>query len=194
MFNGDIMDVDNILKTTTKGTQQNTDIEVDEMIILANKLCVEIIEMLLDIAPVDVYVTDGNHDKILSIQLREFLRAYYRANKCVKINNGLMCRQIYTVNDGKTLIIQAHNLTTKQIDQILMDEARKYLSKSKQVLIYLGHLHHRYEDKGNYTIMRLGNIAEYSHWEFENGFKGKKELILNVINKDNEIDTFSVGK
>lgn len=85
----DLFNVDNIQKTTTKGTPQDQDMPFEKMFIFVQKLVIETLLSLSRIAPLDVVMVRGNHDYSSVFMLGQVLEAYFSNHVDVRIDNGL---------------------------------------------------------------------------------------------------------
>ena len=79
----DVLHIDNVYNTTTKGTHQDTDGKWWEHYEIALMLYVKVIEMLRTIAPVDVLHSMSNHDYQSGFHLAHTLKSWFRKAKDV---------------------------------------------------------------------------------------------------------------
>ena len=138
-LNGDLYHYDTMGKTTTKGTPQDTCLLPEEMIKGVNKVIAELIQYLSTLNYVEVFVQGGNHDEILSIQLNEFLVAFFSQNKKIVVYNNSTLRNYVYVNG--ILFGLTHTIDPLKAKDVVITEARKFISKSKRIIWVASHLH-----------------------------------------------------
>lgn len=82
----DWMHIDNPAATTTRGTPQPEADEYHAMFLAAERLAVEWILSLREIAPVEIIVVPGNHDWVSSFALGRILSAYFHNDPDVGVD------------------------------------------------------------------------------------------------------------
>jgi len=192
VLNGDLYHYDNMAKTTTRGTAQDIALLPEDMVKGVNRIIVEQISKLKLLANVDVYLQHGNHDEILSIQLKEFLKAWYRNDKNVNILGDSMIRnwcKVYGVTYGFT-----HDIKIDRAKDLIITEARKYVSSCERFIIKTAHKHsgQMYGDYGMFEIRQSPSLCGSSAWEEQQGFTRIRLLEVDIVNKNNTVDIISV--
>ena len=91
----DVLHIDNVYNTTTKGTHQDTDGKWWEHYQIALMLYVRVIEMLREIAPVDVLHSMSNHDYQSGFHLAHTLKAWFRKADDVQFDISVAHRKYY---------------------------------------------------------------------------------------------------
>ena len=89
----DILHIDNVYSTTTKGTYQDTDGKWWEHYEIALMLYVKCIELLRQVAPVDVLHSMSNHDYQSGFHLAHTLKSWFRKAEDVKFDIGVAHRK-----------------------------------------------------------------------------------------------------
>ena len=92
----DVLHIDNVYGTTTKGTPQDTDGKWWEHYEAALSLYVNCVEMLREIAPVDVIHSMSNHDYQSGFHLAHTLQAWFRHAQDVTFDVSVAHRKYYT--------------------------------------------------------------------------------------------------
>jgi hypothetical protein len=168
----DFFNFDTIAGTTTLGTAQDNDLRWSKLFLKGTELYIEIVDMLKEIAPVEIFYVAGNHDKMTSYYLINYLNAWYRKEDNVNVDISPMTRKY--IKYGNSLIGFAHgNTEKKRIDGIMQVEAREDWGKTKFHEWHLSHLHseHVREDKG-IIIRNISSLTGSDAWHYESGYVG----------------------
>ena len=99
---------------TAKGTQLDVDTRWQRSFRHAREVAVTIVDLLRQVAPVDVVVVPGNHDATRMFYLGDALSAWYRQDGAVSIRNDAAPRKY--VLYGVTLIGLAHGERERPAD------------------------------------------------------------------------------
>ena len=91
----DILHTDNVQGNTTKGTPQDKDGKWYKHFTEALELYVEVVEMLMQLAPVDCVHSMSNHDYMSGFHLAHALKAWYRNTEAVSVDAEPMHRKYY---------------------------------------------------------------------------------------------------
>jgi len=172
---GDMSNFDSLSGTTTKGTAQDNACGYFEMMEKLFEMTIMAIDMLANIAPVDVILINGNHDKTVGYALAQYCYAWYKNDERVNVDTSPLPRK-YVVF-GKTLMVFAHNADVKRLPELIPDEAREYWSNVDMTEVFLQHLHSEnvlYE-KNNMRIQRLPTISAQSAWATEQGYRSHRQ-------------------
>lgn len=175
----DFFNSDNLNNTTTAGTPQDEDVRWQKTFKAGRELLIEGIDMLTQIAPVDVVVVQGNHDWERSFYVGDVLSCWYNNNKDVTVNNEPTPRKYYKF--GKCLIAYTHGNNEKVLDLPLLvaSERPDLWAETKYREIHIGHLHHKKEIKFMSTQETKGVVIRYMRslsgtdaWHNLKGYKG----------------------
>ena len=183
---GDGLHIDNMQKTTTRGTPQDCDSSPMEMVTSYVEMCREYIDYVRQFANVKVYVVNGNHDYYSSIFLREALYGWYHVVSGVEVVRVLGDRQTFLY--GKSLITFVHGDDGKVKDYpaIIASESAELWGKSKWRFIFTGHLHTERELPvfSDVTVYRMPSLAGTDAWHHRKGYKSRKALIAYIVDKE----------
>jgi hypothetical protein len=138
----DVLNVDSLLNTTTKGTRQDEAALWQMTFRAAKQVHHEIIEQFATIAPVDVIVVPGNHDEQRSWYLGEEIAAWFRGHKRVTVDATIAPR-VYR-RFGATLIgySHGHREVPRELSTMMMREApREDVLDARVFEFHHGHLH-----------------------------------------------------
>ena len=175
----DVLHIDNVYNTTTKGTHQDTDGKWWEHYEIALMLYVRVIEMLRDIAPVDVLHSMSNHDYQSGFHLAHTLKSWFRKADDVQFDISVSHRKYYQY--GANLIGLEHGDGAKmdKLPLLMAQERPEMWSKTKFRYWYLHHLHHKIKHKWLDAKDFIGVTVEYMRspsaadsWHSRKGFCG----------------------
>jgi hypothetical protein len=175
----DVLHIDNVYNTTTKGTHQDTDGKWWEHYEIALMLYVKCIETLRQIAPVDVIHSMSNHDYQSGFHLAHTLKSWFRKTKDVSFDITVANRKYY--NYGNNLIGLEHGDGAKmdKLPLLMAQEKPEMWSKSKFRYWYLHHIHHKVKHKWLDAKDYIGVTVEYMRspssadsWHSRKGFCG----------------------
>lgn len=166
----DFVNSDNISKTTTKGTPQDTMSTWFKIIENTPQLIVNSIDILRKIAPVDVVYVPSNHDLHTMFGVMQILKAHYRNDEDVSIDTSPLFRKNYKY--GSNLLVFSHDMKIKDALEIVSTEGKKEWSSCEHMFCMLAHLHKEmvYDKKGYLEIMRLPTISGWSRWSNNQGY------------------------
>ena len=157
----DVLHVDNVYNTTTKGTAQDCDGKWWEHYEVALKLYVKCVEMLREIAPVDCVHSMSNHDYQSGFHLAHALKGWFRHSEDVTVDAGVKHRKYYTY--GSNLIGLEHGDGAKMdnLPLLMANEMSKEWANTKFRYWYLHHLHHKVKYKWRDAKDFIGVTVEY---------------------------------
>ena len=175
----DVMHIDNVYNTTTKGTQQDTDGKWWEHYEIALKLYVKCVELLRQIAPIDVVHSMSNHDYQSGFHLAHTLQAWFRRAQDVTFDISVMHRKYYAY--GNSLIGLEHGDGAKlsELPLLMAQEKPGLCAHAKRRYWYLHHLHHKIKHKWldgkdyiGVTVEYLRSPSSADSWHSRKGFTG----------------------
>lgn len=177
----DFFNADDNKGRTTAGTQQEISAIWQRAYRAGQDLLVESIELLRQVAPVDVLVVTGNHDRQRMFYVGEALRLGYSKTDDVEVDNSAALRKYYTY--GETLIGFTHggNEAIANLPVIMLQEAREQSGRTRFHEWHLGHYHHRKEikyvavdEKTGIVIRTLSGLTASDEWLYRKGFVGAR--------------------
>jgi len=187
----DMFNVDNLTKTTTGGTPQDTDTRFHKMVRYVKDLLIETIDYVSLIAPVDVVVVPGNHDEQAMFLLGEILDAFYAKDKNINIKNGAKLRKYY--NYGNTSIMFTHGDKEKMsnLGMIFAAEEPKIWGNSVNRFIQIGHFHHNRtinylsnQEFQGFQIQILPSLSPNDKWHYGKGYMSKRQAKAFLFDKE----------
>jgi len=178
----DILHVDNAKSTTTSGTHQDTDGMWYDNFMMGKKLLVEVIEILLTIADVEVVYNPSNHDFTHGFMLLDSVSSWFHNCKQVTFDNDMRHRK-YT-KYGKNLIGTTHMDGAKvdKLHGLMAEEASKHWHECKHRYIYGHHIHHKTaRDVFSVCIETLRSPSGTDGWHHRNGYQHAPKAVEGFI-------------
>ena len=175
----DVLHIDNVYNSTTKGTHQDTDGKWWEHYEIALMLYVKCIEILREVAPVDVLHSMSNHDYQSGFHLSHTLKSWFRKADDVSFDISVSHRKYYQY--GENLIGLEHGDGAKmdKLPLLMAQERPKMWSETKFRYWYLHHIHHKVKHKWLDAKDFIGVSVEYMRspsssdsWHSRKGFCG----------------------
>ncbi len=180
----DFVNFDSSSGCTTAGTPQDMASDWFDTVVKATQLIINGIDMLSEIAPVDVQYITSNHDLHTMFGIIQSIKAWYRNNDNVCItDDSPIPRKYYKI--GKTLLCLTHDIKIRDALKIITTEAKDLWSESEHMICLLAHKHQamQYEKQGYLEIYRLPTISGLSMWSVGKGFvqaeKKNQSFIIN---------------
>ena len=186
----DVLHIDNVYNQTTKGTRQDVDGKWWEHFEIALALYVKCIEMLREIAPVDVVHSMSNHDYQSGFHLAHALKSWFRNDKDVNFDISVSHRKYYQY--GKNLIGFEHGDGAKmdKLPLIMAQERPHMWSESKFRYWYLHHLHHKVKHKWldgkdfiGVTIEYMRSPSGTDSWHSRKGYVGVPKAVEGFLHE-----------
>lgn len=168
----DFFNSDTIDNTTTKGTRQDNDLRWNLLFLKGVELLIKGIDVLSEVAPVEVFYVAGNHDKMSSYHALVALNGWYRNDNRVNVNLDPKTRKY--IEFGKCLIGFSHGETEKgRIEDIMQVEAKEMWGRTVHHEWHLGHLHSEMvKCKSGLILRRLPTVTGTDAWHYESGYVG----------------------
>lgn len=174
--------IDGVHAATTKGTPQDIDGTPTEILVTGCELVRSFVDLLRQVAPVEVFSMEGNHDAHNSKVLLLFLSAWYRHEEDVLVHKDWRPR-LYT-KYGNTLIGFHHGDKTpvKELGACMAREARNMWSTCKYHVFFGGHLHHHHvREIGGITHYQLPSLAGSDGWSSRHGYVTADPALVGYI-------------
>ena len=183
----DYFNIDTINKTTTKGTPQDTEVDIYKMFDFGLNLMIETLHTLsVFFDKVNVILIQGNHDKLLSYMLVKALEHYNFEKGNIIFNSEIKSRKY--IEYGNSLIGLGHLDTEnkKQKQFLMQNEVKEMYGKSKYNYFVSGHLHnYSVEEVGGIQYIRLPSLSGSDNWHNEMGYITQtKSAIAMEFNKN----------
>ena len=186
----DILHIDNVYNTTTKGTRQDVDGKWWEHFEVALALYVKCVEILREVAPVDIIHSMSNHDYQSGFHLAHALKSWFRNEKEISFDIGVSHRKYYQY--GKNLIGLEHGDGAKmdKLPLLMAQEKPRMWSETIYRYWYLHHIHHKVKHKWLDTKDFIGVTVEYMRspsgtdsWHSRKGFCGVPKAVEGFLHE-----------
>jgi len=171
-FGGDYFHVDTKEGTTTAGTRQDVDASTARIINSGTHAAIEYIEIMREVAPVEVIVIAGNHDATLTAGLATALEIRYAHINAVEFT--FCADTMQYARFGDCLLAFEHGDGPKQKDlaNLMSHDARQRGWLWKKGFAFVGHLHHEHAyDIGGVTVLQCPSLAHADAWHAKKGFR-----------------------
>lgn len=185
----DFLNIDNDKGETTRGTVQDNDGTPQEMLVSGCELMEDLVDTLRQVAPVELVLMSGNHDRMMGLSILLVLKALYKDCKDVTVHNDRTPRVYVTY--GKNLMAFIHGDGVHRINDIgalMAVEASEDWHKCHHRTAYTGHLHHeKVEVHATYglTKRQLPSLSGTDRWHARKGYvAAPKFLPIYVHDKE----------
>jgi len=184
VIGGDISNSDYLTNTTVKGTPQDNDLHYYEACERLYAMTIKAVDMLKEVAPVDVILCVGNHDEVTCYKLAKYISAWFRDDERVNVDYTPLARKYYLY--GKTLMCFAHDGKVNKLPALIANEARQLWSQADTVEVFLQHLHTEQVlmEDNNIRIQRLPTISARSKWTADKGYSSKRQCKSFIFDRD----------
>lgn len=173
----DLLAADNSRNETTHGTPQDTQAEHRVRFRAVRQMVKEAIDMLAAVAPVEVVMVPGNHDRDTAFMLGEALVDWYWNTPDVTIDNSLPLRKYKRY--GRCLIGFTHGDEEKRVmlPMLMASEAKQLWAETTFHEFHIGHTHRKKEEKflpldeiNGVRLRVIPSLAEADYWHYRKGF------------------------
>jgi hypothetical protein len=182
IIGNDVLHVDTPRNTTTSGTPQDTcDMWYDNFL-AAKKLYVDVIEMLLPIAPVFVQYDPSNHDYTNGFFLADTIKSWFSKCANIQFNTSIAHRKYFVYHNN--LIGTTHGDGAKKHDlaQLMAHEASKEWGNCKHKYFYTHHIHHKEsKDYMSVCVESLRSPSSSDSWHHRNGYDHAPKAVEGFI-------------
>lgn len=176
LFNAD---KDYPFSSTTAGTPQHEDARWQRTFRTVRGVISEVIERLQTIAPVDVPIIPGNHDKSKCFFLGDSLEGWFHNNPQVSIDNSPRSRKYYQYGDNLIGLCHGDKEKLIELPLIMAQEVPEMWANTIHREFHLGHFHQKkdmrwlstQEFKG-VVVRLLRSLSGTDAWHFEKGYIG----------------------
>ena len=180
----DILHTDNPRRQTTSGTPQDTDGMWYQNFLVAKQLYVDVLEMLIQVAPVHFVFNPSNHDYTNGFFLADVISSWFRNCQDISFDCSISHRKYFVY--GSNLIGTTHGDGAKTTDLPLLmaTEAPIEWSQTKHRYVYSHHLHHKVsKDINGICVESLRSPSGTDSWHHRNGYTSTKACEGFIHNK-----------
>lgn len=184
----DILHTDNTMGSTTRLTPQDTDGKWFRHFTEALELYVEIVEMLIQIAPVDCVHSMSNHDYMSGFHLAHALKSWYRNTHSVYVDADPKHRKYYSWKNSLIGLTHGDSAKLNNLPLHMAQEEPKMWAETKYRYWYLHHIHHKQRYKFMTSFDNIGVTCEFlrspsgsDSWHFSKGYTGSIKAVEGFI-------------
>ena len=181
----DGMNSEGYSRATTKGTPQQDSAEWQETFVGYCNLMVRAINYLANTAPVDVVVVQGNHDYERMFYAGEYLRAFFKNDERVSVDNNFDSRKYYKY--GVNLIMFTHGDKEKPAEMplIMATEQPMLFAQTKFREVHCGHKHKEQVNEYRGVKVRfIPSICGNDSWHKMMGYEAKRTGQAHIWSKE----------
>lgn len=169
VMGNDILHVDNKANTTTGGTPQDVSLMWYDAFKMAQRLLIECIELLVQVAPVHVLYNPSNHDMTSGFYLAQVIEAWFSKSKEITFDITPAHRKYFRYYSN--LIGTTHGDGAKDVDlPMLMAHESKDWTECKHKYFYTHHIHHK--KSRDYMSVNVESMRSPSGADSWHSFKG----------------------
>jgi hypothetical protein len=199
----DILHTDNVQGNTTKGTPQDKDGKWYKHFTEALELYVEVVEMLMQLAPVDCVHSMSNHDYMSCVHsmsnhdymsgfhLAHALKAWYRNTEAVSVDADPIHRKYYKYKNSLIGLTHGDGAKLPSLPLLMAQEEPKMWADTKYRYWYLHHLHHKQRYKFMSSFDNVGVTVEFLRspsgsdaWHYQKGYTGSIKAVEGFIHNE----------
>ena len=186
VWGGDNAHFDTKRRTTTSGTQMTTNGQtLPEIYLDLIELLIWSIDLLSQIAPVELIFIPGNHDNIIGFTIVNAVKLYYKDNPNVTVDAEYKPRKARLF--GVSLVGFAHgDMSKSNANSWLMAEFREEWGKAKYAEAHMAHFHSQETREKNGMIVRwFPTMTGEDEWHDDKAFIGSvKASVCSVWGLD----------
>jgi hypothetical protein len=198
VFGNDVCHIDSKRGQTTAGTQMDVDtryIKVYRRIVAVHRRA---IDLLRQVAPVDIKIVAGNHDELTSFHLGEILEVAYETVPHVTVDNNPRLRKYYEF--GTNLLGFSHG-DAERVSELPLTMAREQpaaWARCGEREFHIGHLHIKEEfatrrpgavEQDGYAIKgvrvrRLSSLTAHDAWHTKHAYMDRRACDSFLFHRD----------
>jgi hypothetical protein len=177
VIGNDVLNTDNLSKSTTKFTPQDTDVSWHEAFKIAYECYVKCIELCLSVADVDVIHCPSNHDFMSGTFLAETLKAHFRLSENSTFDTSPAYRKYYQYFNNLIELEHGDKGKISDLPLVIAQQQPKMWAECKFRYGYIHHVHHSikrdFQSSKDYigvnvTYLRSPSSADI--WHADNGY------------------------
>ena len=171
VMGNDILHVDNKGNTTTGGTPQDVSLMWYDAFKMAQRLLIECIELLVQVAPVHVIYNPSNHDMTSGFYLAQVIEAWFSKTDDITFDISPAHRKYFRYYNN--LIGTTHGDGAKEVNlPMLMAHESKEWSDCKHKYFYTHHIHHKKSrDYMSVNVESMRSPSGADSWHSKQGFQ-----------------------
>ena len=138
----DVLNTDNLNKSTTKGTPQDTDVNWYKAFLMAKECYIKCLELCLSVADVDVIHCPSNHDFMSGCFLSDTLESWFRNCENITFDITPKYRKYYKYHSNMIELEHGDKGSLNKLPLTMAQEQPQMWANTKFRYGYLHHIHH----------------------------------------------------
>lgn len=192
VIGNDVLNTDNLTKSTTKNTPQDTDVSWFEAFKIAKECYTKCLELCLVVADVDVIHCPSNHDFMSGCFLAETLATHFRLSKNITFNTSPAYRKYYQYYNNMIELEHGDKGKVINLPLVMAQSEPKMWADTKFRYGYLHHVHHsdkrQHQSSKDYigvniTFLRSPSSADI--WHSDNSYLNMVAVEAFIHSKEN---------
>jgi len=177
------VDTDN--NTTTKGTIQDSCGSPAQILITGCQLARQHIDILREVAPIEIVMMPGNHDRHSAFALMMYLSAVYEGCEDVEVAISPLTRRYLQYGDNLLGFTHGDKMKPESLPSLMSVEAREEWGVTKNHYWFHGHKHHRKSHEINGAlVIQLPSLAGHDRYHYREGYTTSQAgLASHMIDK-----------
>jgi len=180
---GDAFHADGLSMKTTRGTGPFLLSEPwYRTFSLAKQMYVDIIEILMQIAPVECLHIPGNHDTVSGAMICDTLESWFRNSKDVTFDSGPRRRKYTQYHSNAIMVSHGDGGKEANLPLTFAHEAKQLWSDTDHRYVFLGHIHHKQaKDYMGVTVEYLRSPKPSDEWHSKNQYHYAPKAVEGFI-------------
>ncbi len=172
VIGSDLLNIDDRFRnSTTKGTLQDSDLLYYRMIEEGMALVFQSIEMIRQIAPVEIISCLGNHDNHAAFHLAHAVAIRYENAKDVTVDTTPQLHKAFTYGDVMMCYSHGNGVKAKDWQNVISARFPEKWGQTKHRYLAIGHKHTRITEQFPGLLVRQhGSISGATYWESGHGY------------------------
>lgn len=192
LFGNDVSHIDDKSGQTTAGTRMDVD---TRFIRVYRRICAihrRAVDILRQVAPVDIKIVPGNHDELTSFHLGEILTTRYEDTPHVTIDNGPKSRKYYDYGVNLFGFTHGDEEKVSELPLVMAREEPERWGRCPSREWHIGHKHivenhtwhaqDLFSDKG-VRVRRLASLTAHDHWHTRHAYMDRRACEAFVFHK-----------
>jgi hypothetical protein len=171
----DLFNTDNTVGTTTAGTPQSTDSRYHKTFLTVRQMMTWACERLAMLAPVEVVIVPGNHDKLAAWHLGDSLDCMFHDRTDIRVDNEPTPRKY--IEHGKVMLCFTHGDKVKRENYPLLmaTERPEMFGRTRYRECHTGHFHQvKLQEHNGVRVRICPALCPPDAWHAEGGFTGQQ--------------------
>lgn len=199
-FGNDFFNADNMFNTTTAGTPQDQDGRWQKIYVKGREMLQNAILKLVQIAPVEAILVQGNHDTQSSFYLADALKCIFANNEHIQVDSRPHDRKYKQFGKNMLGLTHGNNVKDVKLPLIMAQEAPQIWAETTYREWHLGHWHTNKEisttsgvnafgeEFNGVTVRKLRSLSATDAWHKQKGYSSLQSATAFLYHKENGIE------